>query len=241
MELKKIILIFIIVISLVYTSRAAINNPPSIVPFEPKDTGITHEPLQSFSWNFYDSDNDKQVAYEIAIADNYPFNNAITKLKTSSNTSTTLALDGSKTYYWQVRAYDGKEWSKWSDMQTFTLQSSARTCKDGTAFFNCNSKAQYCDSGFLVDDCNKCGCPEGYECLNKKCIEEKCPDGTPYGKCNADLKYCNSGNLINNCNACGCPGDLICNSDNTCIDKEIEVQEKGLISRIIDFLKRLFS
>ncbi|MEW6063413.1 MAG: hypothetical protein AB1571_03555 [Nanoarchaeota archaeon] len=239
MKLKKILML-VIAISLIYVSTAA-NNVPSVVPFEPKDTSIIHEQLQRFSWNFYDSDNDKQVAYEIAVADNYPFYNAITKLKTSSNTSTTLALDGAKTYYWHVRAYDGKDWSKWSEVQTFTLQLSLRTCKDGTLFFKCNSKSQYCDSGFLIDDCDKCGCPEGYECLNKKCIEEKCPDGTPYKKCNTDLKYCHSGNLIDNCQVCGCPDSLICSSDNTCIEQKIEMRERTLFQIIIDFLKRMFS
>lgn len=39
------------------------------------------------------------------------------------------------------------------------------TCSDGTPYGQCSStKPLYCDNGNLVDNCQVCGCEEGYEC-----------------------------------------------------------------------------
>jgi PGF-pre-PGF domain-containing protein len=39
------------------------------------------------------------------------------------------------------------------------------TCSDGTSYGACSvNKPKYCDNGILIDDCVRCGCPEGQTC-----------------------------------------------------------------------------
>lgn len=41
----------------------------------------------------------------------------------------------------------------------------ASTCSDGTPYGACSvNKPKYCDNGILIDDCVRCGCPEGQTC-----------------------------------------------------------------------------
>ncbi len=48
-------------------------------------------------------------------------------------------------------------------------------CSDRTLVGECSStKPKYCGEGeILVDDCSKCGCLDGYNCLDGKCVERE--------------------------------------------------------------------
>ena len=247
---KGVLLITLILFLTVNISIAAKapNKIPTVVPFEPQDTSIIHDQKPRFSWNFYDLDiGDVQEEYEIQIGDVSNLADALIEYKLSKQTFTIINIDGDKTYYWRVRASDGKDWSKWSEIQTFTLDTSIQTCNDGTKYWTCNSKLQYCYGGNLVDNCDYCGCLQGYKCENKVCVEQKCQDGTPEGKCNNDLKLCYNGDLIDDCNKCGCPGNEVCQPNGECKEAEIVSlpvkagAEESLLDKIIAFIKLIFT
>ncbi len=47
-------------------------------------------------------------------------------------------------------------------------------CDDGTIYYQCSKeKPKYCDEGSLIDKCSLCRCPEGKDCENERCVEEK--------------------------------------------------------------------
>jgi len=45
-------------------------------------------------------------------------------------------------------------------------------CADGSFYQECSSviKGKYCHLGTLTDYCELCGCYEGEECINRKCV-----------------------------------------------------------------------
>jgi hypothetical protein len=48
------------------------------------------------------------------------------------------------------------------------------SCDDGTFYDRCSAnKPKYCDNGRLIDKCSLCGCDEGMECKDEKCVEKK--------------------------------------------------------------------
>ncbi len=106
-------------------------------------------------------------------------------------------------------------------------------CEDGTLYGVCSEvepKPTFCSTeGVLVNNCNECGCPEGYYDCNEdgSCSLSACEDGTVYGECSTQTisKYCNaSGILVDYCSGpdkvvgteddCGCPELLECNKEN---------------------------
>ena len=84
-------------------------------------------------------------------------------------------------------------------------------CSDYTQWKQCNKSKQYCDSGNLVNNCTKCGCPSDKPYCNTSSLlcETKCTDGTPFSQCNASKQYCDNGNLKYSCNKCSytCPAN----------------------------------
>jgi len=45
------------------------------------------------------------------------------------------------------------------------------SCEDGTYIGECNEELLYCEGGYLIEDCNQCGCQEGFECFEGECVE----------------------------------------------------------------------
>ena len=182
MKLKTFALLLSIILFLDLSIAAYIlNNPPTTVLVTPPNTFLVHENLVRFSWNFYDIDNDTQQAYWIAIADNPTFViPIINKLKKSLDKEVLLNLNEDKTYYWAVKTYDGKDWSEWSDVQTFTIYTSQtktqivieNKCQDGTLYNKCSIDLKYCFNGNLVEDCSKCGCPSNKVCQENGICKE---------------------------------------------------------------------
>jgi len=66
-------------------------------------------------------------------------------------------------------------------------------CDDSTIYNQCSEdKPKYCDNGKLIDRCSLCGCAEGEECKEERCVEKKqevveCPEEEviEYGSCSA--------------------------------------------------------
>ena len=89
------------------------------------------------------------------------------------------------------------------------------TCSDGTFYDECSAtKPLYCSNGNLVNKCSFCNCPSQQLCneTTEVCYSV-CDDNTPYGQCSISKpKYCDNGNLIDNCTRCGCLVGQNCNS-----------------------------
>lgn len=81
-------------------------------------------------------------------------------------------------------------------------------CLDGTLVGKCSvTKPKVCDIyGNLVDDAERCGCPENSVKRGSECIYS-CEDGTPIGSCSIDQPfYCNSEAMLEEkVSTCGCP------------------------------------
>ncbi|MCP4647739.1 MAG: DUF4352 domain-containing protein [bacterium] len=97
-------------------------------------------------------------------------------------------------------------------------------CLDGTLVGECSvTKPKVCDVyGNLVDDAERCGCPENSVKRGSECIYS-CEDGTPIGSCSIDQPfYCNSEAVLEeDVELCGCPPgyDMYNNScKNACDD-----------------------
>lgn len=81
-------------------------------------------------------------------------------------------------------------------------------CLDGTIVGKCSvTKPKVCDIyGNLIDDAERCGCPENSVKRGSECIFS-CEDGTPIGSCSIDQPlYCNSEAVLEEkVSTCGCP------------------------------------
>ncbi len=181
MKLKIFALLFGIILLFLNSSMAIIlNNPPETVPITPQDTHVVEEKLVKFTWNFYDIDNDTQNAYWIIIADNGALKNPIINtIKTTPKEEVYFNIGKDNTYYWMVQTYDGKDWGKWSSIQTFALYTSQiiqpiaeNKCEDGTLYNECNNDFKYCINGNLIEDCSKCGCPANNVCQENGICKE---------------------------------------------------------------------
>lgn len=64
-----------------------------------------------------------EVMYELQLADNADFNNAITFPKTDLTSAEMNELSFGNTYYWRVKAYDGDDVSDWSEEWSFSVAS----------------------------------------------------------------------------------------------------------------------
>ncbi|MCK5021420.1 MAG: hypothetical protein KAS32_30695, partial [Candidatus Peribacteraceae bacterium] len=73
-------------------------------------------------------------------------------------------------------------------------------CDDGTPYESCSyTMPFYCDNGELIDDCDICGCPDGFDCTeNGECSysPKSCSDGTVHGHCSETIPlYCDDAYL----------------------------------------------
>ena len=70
-------------------------------------------------------------------------------------------------YKLAVYSHDDNKWL-FSDFEVVEYK-----CSDGTLVGDCSiTKPKYCGEGeVLVDDCSECGCSDGYECSEGKCVE----------------------------------------------------------------------
>ena len=66
------------------------------------------------------------------------------------------------------------------------------TCEEGTAYGQCSgSNGLYCDNGILANNCDVCGCSNGFLCSNNECIQaNSCSEGN--GICSNE---CDSGSI----------------------------------------------
>ncbi len=88
-------------------------------------------------------------------------------------------------------------------------------CFDGTPFDECSSsdiigKPYFCDSGVLVEDCNQCGCPDGYECMRSGICSGSTPNPCGDGTCDVVNGECD--NCVEDCDINDCCGDGFCQS-----------------------------
>jgi len=44
-------------------------------------------------------------------------------------------------------------------------------CEDGTYYNECNENLLYCENSYLIEKCSICGCLEGFECVDEKCVK----------------------------------------------------------------------
>lgn len=44
-----------------------------------------------------------------------------------------------------------------------------KTCENNTPYGACNKDRKYCQEGKLIDNCELCGCEQGYNCIDNKC------------------------------------------------------------------------
>ncbi|MFH1307690.1 MAG: PA14 domain-containing protein, partial [archaeon] len=110
------------------------------------------------------------------------------------------------------------------------------TCSDSTNYGECStSKPVYCNNGTLVENCNLCGCNEGYNCqINGTCqlipvivFDGKCSDGTLDRQCSTTKPlYCNNGTLVSNCTLCSCSSGYTCNINGTCQEIKVKAFEE---------------
>ncbi len=80
-------------------------------------------------------------------------------------------------------------------------------CIDGTLEGSCSpNKPFFCQNNALVENSQKCGCPENYKVLNQTCEQIKnCNDGTAEGECSkAQPFYCDKGTLVKKASVCKC-------------------------------------
>ena len=226
------------------TGKIVKNNQPKTVLLLPSIDEVISQNPYTFKWKFYDSDaNDDQTAFEIQIADNRQFANSIIKSSITSMKQIGIKLPkGGITYYWRVRTKDAYTWSKWSDIQEFTVDTS-KQCMDGTKFGGCNLNKKYCDGSYLRENCLVCGCKEGKICneISQSCEITTCLDGTKEETCNVNHQYCLNEVLIDNCKKCGCSLGYICKEEE-CIKSEsnIETKQNRIISKIINLVKNIF-
>jgi len=239
------------------TGKIVNNRNPTIVLGAPSDGQVVGNPA-TFTWTYFDPEDDPMEEYALLIDDNMRFSSPIAYygLKGDSEKQYLPLEDG--LYYWRVEIKN-KFGTGVSEVRAFYLNNKEKLCGDGTKYYECsNKKPDYCRAGVLVKDCIKCGCESGGICgKGGDCNELKCSDGTRYGECSSSKpKLClNTGVLKDTCSLCGCPNDLECDSTGSCEEKVVEqvieqeeviknVPEKGFISilkRVAKIFKFLFT
>ncbi len=123
--------------------------------------------------------------------------------------------------------YDSKIYKSCNSYISCDCSGGQQTCSDGTPYGECKTSdpPRYCDNGYLIDNCVKCGCPTGYDCEtggenSGSCLgtdPRECSDGTPHGECSpTPPQRCNNGVWVDDCNKCPpCPTGR-CQTDGIC-------------------------
>lgn len=210
------------------TGKIVNNKNPSVSLGMPSDGQVVGNPV-TFSWIYFDPEDDKLESYTILIDDNQRFTSPIAYYGLVGDSQKVyLSLEDGQ-YYWRIEV-NNKFGSETSDFRGFYLNTKEKLCEDGTMYYDCSvNKPDYCRAGVLVKDCIRCGCDRGATCgKGGNCIEQKCVDGTIYGECSINKpKYClSSGILKDTCSLCGCPVDLVCDVDGKCKEKSTEIIEE---------------
>ena len=256
----KIVIIFLLSIGLVsafsiddffdFSGNIVDNKLPSVTLSRPIDTQVVNNPLV-LKWRYFDPEDDEMDHFVLQIDDDPRFLSPESFFGVGESYEIILDKDG--LYYWRVLvANDFGE--KLSESWSFYLNVEMKVCEDGTPFFECSkSRPNYCGSGVLNEDCQRCGCFDSGVCqLDGSCLELKCTDNTIYGDCSTRKPFlCLNGNLREVCNVCGCDEGKVCMNDGSCseviIEEEPEIifpepEETGpsVFERIIQFFVSLF-
>ncbi len=207
--------------SLITGKAVGINNPPTAVITSPRDDEVINTNRPLIKWHYYDEENDSQVMVEIQVGEDLQLNDPKTTLWAGTRTEGQLSsILEDKNYYLRLRVKDQYNWGKWTELKRFTVDTTQKICLDNTKFYECSKELpKYCDGGFLMDKCSKCGCPANYKCL----ADESCEGlEKPVSEPNAS----EAGNMIREYKG-----------------KPINGQEKPKLSifqRLIVFIKDLF-
>jgi len=230
------------------TGKTILNSPPKITIKKPRENEVVNTPTPKIEWFYSDPENDKQEIILIQVSDSIHFDTVYETYWSGSETSailTTPLKEG--VYYIRIQAKDVYSWGPSSTSQRLTVSLIQQTCVDNTLYFKCSSnKPIYCDGGYLSENCERCGCFEGYECVDKECEKiqkpivpvveiSTCSDGTSYDNCNNEQKYCDEGVLTNNCEICGG-----CTEDQNCVNNQctsIQPSFKDVLITIGKFVK----
>lgn len=233
------------------TGRASImNHYPKTTLNVPTNSQVVAGTKVKVAWSFFDEDYDTQEAYLIQFSyEDLSFDIPINLGKIGSGTSDVVDVRRGGEYYVRVKTKDSYGWGEWSETRRIFVDAEAKSCSDGTKFWQCSENSPlYCDGGVLVDNCNKCGCNANQKCIvtSGVCVKETCLDGTEYGDCSAERPYyCMAGRLRRVCSICGCPDELVCQGSGDCsvaapvVIKE-EVSTKSILERIAVFFKGIF-
>ena len=105
---------------LTFTTEQLPNTPPTVpTPEEPAD-GAMVETSPTIRWSSsYDNDGDT-ITYELQVDDKQQFDSPTTRSTQLTYIDDLTLVPG--TYYWRVRAYDGKDYSNWSEVWSFTIE-----------------------------------------------------------------------------------------------------------------------
>jgi hypothetical protein len=114
-HLYSIISLFFILISFSLQSQERVSSPSLTFP-EDAETGLA--PNVNLDWNAV-TGGTLVVLYELQIATNADFSDAVTFPKTEITSGLMSDLLFGKTYYWRVRAFDGDDISDWSEIWSF--------------------------------------------------------------------------------------------------------------------------
>jgi len=206
---------------IIATGKTILNSPPTITITKPRDNEVVNIPTPRIEWFYSDPENDPQTLVLLQVGETLRFEKTYETYWYGESTLEYLKTplkDG--THYLRAKAKDRDLWSAWSDTHQITVTSIPKLCEDGTPFYQCSThKPDYCDGGFLTNNCTKCGCFENYACVDDNCERKitkeipkikTCSDRTLYGECNNDKSYCNQGVLVDNCEKCGCEKDSKC-------------------------------
>lgn len=228
------------------------NKVPVVTINYPTNNMVMNINPVEFGWLYKDVENDKLKTYEIQLGTDRNFKGAFYEYGLDGSTRKIYLKDGDVKYYWRIRAQDNFGWGEWSAISEFILDTTVKTCSDGTKFWGCADNVPiYCDGGVIIDDCLKCGCPGSSRCLpSGRCQESTCFDGTVYSRCSVSKPdFCQDGVLKKVCSLCGCPDGSDCDSDGSCSKTLVFISNgdvmsdpgtSSILALIVNFFKSIF-
>lgn len=252
--MKKLLVFIVLFLFMVSSSFAfslndvvgyvtGLNNKPEANLDTPSDNHIYSGDTILVKWTYSDVENDKQEAYLIEISDDFQFSDSRFIGGTDDTKEKNVNLRRGEGEYWiRVRVKDKFSWSDLSNVRSFYLDLSDKTCSDGSEFWKCSNNVPfYCDGGTLIEDCSQCGCGVNSICQpSGRCLELTCRDGTGYSECSKEQPfYCQAGNMIELCSLCGCPKGKSCQADGSCTSAVLVTQQAGLGAKPLSILERI--
>ena len=201
------------------------------------------------AWSYFDEDGDEQVAYIVQLSSDFSFDIPINQGRMGNRNYDIVDVREGGEYYVRVKTKDAYGWGSWSETRRIFVDAEAKSCSDGTSFWQCSSSTpKYCDGGVLIDSCIRCGCPANQKCVNSGvCVKQTCLDGTEYGYCSNDNPYyCMNGQLKRVCSLCGCSNGESCQAGGDCSVSAAVIMEPktpstvSVLERIAIFFKGFF-